>query len=131
MELNMETLKELDIPTFGKRFKVHSAISALREECGYQPLNRMSITTSSYSEDQCFRQRSSTLPSSIPSSNPDFNRQSTSYPSNLVIMEKHHERISQYGARKFDDRQGKVDTGQMSATLMFKHRSSPITAVFE
>lgn len=29
----MNSLKELDVPTFGKRFKLHAAISVLREEC--------------------------------------------------------------------------------------------------
>ncbi|ORE07603.1 PH-domain-containing protein [Rhizopus microsporus var. microsporus] len=33
IELNMNSLKELDVPTFGKRFKLHAAISVLREEC--------------------------------------------------------------------------------------------------
>jgi hypothetical protein len=103
----METLKELDIPTFGKRFKVHSAISALREECGYQPSNPMSITSSTSLEDQRFHQRSSTSPSSIRFPNPIYNQQSTSYPSNLVVMEKHYKRTSQYSARKFDGDQGK------------------------
>ncbi|KAL0097525.1 hypothetical protein J3Q64DRAFT_1632272 [Phycomyces blakesleeanus] len=32
LELTIESLKELDINTFGKRFKIHSAINALREE---------------------------------------------------------------------------------------------------
>ncbi|CAO3591763.1 unnamed protein product [Absidia cylindrospora] len=32
LELSLASLKELDIDTFGKRFKVHSAILALREE---------------------------------------------------------------------------------------------------
>ncbi|KAI7870450.1 hypothetical protein BDF14DRAFT_1994002 [Spinellus fusiger] len=32
LELTVESLKELDINTFGKRFKIHSAIHALREE---------------------------------------------------------------------------------------------------
>ncbi|KAI9013899.1 hypothetical protein CLU79DRAFT_768434 [Phycomyces nitens] len=32
LELTIESLKELDINTFGKRFKIHSAINALREQ---------------------------------------------------------------------------------------------------
>jgi hypothetical protein len=32
LELSLQSLKELDINTFGKRFKIHSAILALREE---------------------------------------------------------------------------------------------------
>ncbi|CEP16346.1 hypothetical protein [Parasitella parasitica] len=32
LELTLESLKEIDVPTFGKRFKIHNAISALRQE---------------------------------------------------------------------------------------------------
>ncbi|KAI9485645.1 MAG: hypothetical protein EXX96DRAFT_476512 [Benjaminiella poitrasii] len=42
LELNMNSLKELDIPTFGKRFKLYTAIDMLREEYGYPSSRRMS-----------------------------------------------------------------------------------------
>ncbi|CAO0793245.1 unnamed protein product [Mucor circinelloides] len=97
LELNMNSLKELDIPTFGKRFKLHTAINALREECGYQPTNRMSVTSSTYSTDSRFIQQksptsSSTSPSSARYSNPIYTRHSASYHSNLVNLEKQHQR---------------------------------------
>ncbi|EPB83337.1 hypothetical protein HMPREF1544_09927 [Mucor circinelloides 1006PhL] len=97
LELNMNSLKELDIPTFGKRFKLHTAINALREECGYQPTNRMSVTSSTYSTDSRFIQQksptsSSTSPSSARYSNPIYARHSASYHSNLVNLEKQHQR---------------------------------------
>ncbi|GAN11606.1 conserved hypothetical protein [Mucor ambiguus] len=97
LELNMNSLKELDIPTFGKRFKLHTAINALREECGYQPTNRMSITSSTYSTDSRFLQQksptsSSTSPSSARYSNPIYTRHSASYHSNLVTLDKQHQR---------------------------------------
>lgn len=93
----MNSLKELDIPTFGKRFKLHTAINALREECGYQPTNRMSITSSTYSTDSRFIQQkspssSSTSPSSARYPNPIYTRNSASYHSNIVTLEKHHKR---------------------------------------
>ncbi|KAF1796268.1 hypothetical protein FB192DRAFT_1467096, partial [Mucor lusitanicus] len=96
LELNMTSLKELDIPTFGKRFKLHTAINALREECGYQPTNRMSITSSTYSTDSRFLQQksptsSSTSPSSARYSNPIYTRHSASYHSNLVTLDKQHQ----------------------------------------
>ncbi|ORZ02557.1 hypothetical protein BCR43DRAFT_465682 [Syncephalastrum racemosum] len=37
LELNLDSLKELNIDTFGKRFKIHSAINALRAEMGFTP----------------------------------------------------------------------------------------------
>ncbi|CAO3616286.1 unnamed protein product [Mucor fragilis] len=97
LELNMNSLKELDIPTFGKRFKLHTAINALREECGYQPTNRMSITSSTYSTDSRFLQQksptsSSTSPSSARYSNPIYTRHSASYHSNMVTLDKQHQR---------------------------------------
>lgn len=97
LELNMNSLKELDIPTFGKRFKLHTAINALREECGYLPTNRMSVTSSTYSTDSRFIQQksptsSSTSPSSARYSNPIYTRHSASYHSNLVNLEKQHQR---------------------------------------
>ncbi|KAL7322338.1 hypothetical protein PS15p_211967 [Mucor circinelloides] len=97
LELNMNSLKELDIPTFGKRFKLHTAINALREECGYQPTNRMSVTSSTYSTDSRFIQQksptsSSTSPSSARYSNPIYTRHSASYHSNLVNLDKQHQR---------------------------------------
>ncbi|KAK4511887.1 Glyco_hydro_15 domain-containing protein [Mucor velutinosus] len=97
LELNMNSLKELDIPTFGKRFKLHTAISALREECGYQPTNHMSITSSTYSTDSRFLQQknptsSSTSPSSARYSNPIYTRHSASYHSNLMTLDKQHQR---------------------------------------
>ena len=56
LELNMGALKELDVPTYGKRFKVHNALNALREECGHQitvlpPTHRLSIASSTLSEE--------------------------------------------------------------------------------
>lgn len=99
----METLKELDIPTFGKRFKVHSAISALREACRYQLLNNMSITSSTYSKDQRLHQ-SLMLPKPMRFSKRICNQQSISCPSNLDVMKEHY-KISQN--RMFDDDQGK------------------------
>lgn len=48
LELNIETLKELDIPTFGKRFKIMSAINSLKEEAGLLPKedgeNKLSVS---------------------------------------------------------------------------------------
>lgn len=32
LELTLDSLKELDVTTFGKRFKIHNAINALRQE---------------------------------------------------------------------------------------------------
>ena len=32
LELTLESLKELQITTFGKRFKIHSAINGLKQE---------------------------------------------------------------------------------------------------
>jgi hypothetical protein len=32
LELTLDSLKELQVATFGKRFKIHSAINVLREE---------------------------------------------------------------------------------------------------
>ncbi|KAI8055602.1 uncharacterized protein B0P05DRAFT_560663, partial [Gilbertella persicaria] len=37
LALDMNALKELNVPTFGKRFKLHTALTMLRKECGYQP----------------------------------------------------------------------------------------------
>ncbi|CEP14218.1 hypothetical protein [Parasitella parasitica] len=108
LELNMNSLKELDIPTFGKRFKLHTAISALREECGYQPTNRMSITSSTYSTDSRLTQHktpatsASTSPSSVRySTNPVYARDSASNHSNLMALEKHHRRSSLIGQGEF------------------------------
>ncbi|KAI8640458.1 hypothetical protein BD408DRAFT_419749 [Parasitella parasitica] len=97
LELNMNSLKELDIPTFGKRFKLHTAINSLREECGYQPTNRMSITSSTYSTDSRLTQQktpatsASASPSSVRySTNPIYVRDSASNYSSLVTLEKHY-----------------------------------------
>jgi hypothetical protein len=32
LELTLDSLKELQVTTFGKRFKIHNAINALRQE---------------------------------------------------------------------------------------------------
>ncbi|KAF7728370.1 polar growth protein [Apophysomyces ossiformis] len=40
LELTLDSLKELDVSTFGKRFKIHSAIQALREVMARQHHNR-------------------------------------------------------------------------------------------
>lgn len=32
MELTVDSLKELNVGTFGKRFKIHNAIQSLKEE---------------------------------------------------------------------------------------------------
>lgn len=96
LELNMDSLKELDVSTYGKRFKIHTALNVLREECGYQitnPANRMSVTSSTYSDDFRLQQRHQS-PTSPTASRYSNNRQSSSYNSNL-IMEKHHCRKSE------------------------------------
>jgi hypothetical protein len=115
----MEVLKELDVPTFGKRFKVHTAINVLREECGYQVIksgnSRMSIVSSNCSDDTGFRhssispanisrtskfRHSSISPTNISPtsrfSNPSCNRQ-CSYHSNLITTaaDRHYRRTSQ------------------------------------
>ncbi|KAG2229100.1 hypothetical protein INT48_003203 [Thamnidium elegans] len=96
LELNMDSLKELNVLTFGKRFKIHTALAILRDECGYQlasPVNRMSMTSSTYSDDLRFHQRhqSPTSPTVSRYHSPINHRQSSSYHSNL-IMERHHHR---------------------------------------
>jgi hypothetical protein len=49
----MNSLKELDIPTFGKRFKVQNAINALRDEYFHQMgHSRMSVASLAISEDK-------------------------------------------------------------------------------
>lgn len=40
LELNLEALKELEVNTFGKRFKIQSAINALREETSIGPVDQ-------------------------------------------------------------------------------------------
>lgn len=95
LELTMESLKELDVPTFGKRFKLHGAIVALREECGMQSPNRnnrLSITSSSYSDDQRFQHRRSPShsPSSARYSSPMYTKNSFSYHSNLTSADKYN-----------------------------------------
>ncbi|KAI8890156.1 PH-domain-containing protein, partial [Backusella circina FSU 941] len=53
LELNMNSLKELDIPTFGKRFKVQNAINALRDEYFHQMgHSRMSVASLAISEEK-------------------------------------------------------------------------------
>ncbi|KAI8386807.1 hypothetical protein BD560DRAFT_443409 [Blakeslea trispora] len=47
LELTMDSLKELNIPTFGKRFRLYTAINLLKEEYEYQCCNRMSTASSS------------------------------------------------------------------------------------
>lgn len=93
----MESLKELDVPTFGKRFKLHSAIIALREECGMQSPGRNRLS-SSYSDDQRFHhQRSpSHSPSSARYSSPMYNKNSFSYHSNLTSADKYHQSRKSY-----------------------------------
>lgn len=80
----MDSLKELDVATYGKRFKVLTAINVLRDECGYQianPANRLSVTSSTYSDD--FQ-----TPTSPTASRYSSHRPSSSFHSNL-IHEKH------------------------------------------
>lgn len=51
LELNMNALKELDVPTFGKRFKIQNAINILREEWfSRKSQNRISIASSTLSD---------------------------------------------------------------------------------
>lgn len=105
----MEALKELDVPTFGKRFKVHTAIQVLREECGYQSIrNRMSIASflNCSTSDERFRHsllQSSPTNTSPTSrySNPIYNRQS--YHSNLIsatTANKHYRRSRSRSQRR-------------------------------
>lgn len=94
----MEALKELDVPTFGKRFKVHTALNVLREECGYPIIpssnNRLSQSSSIYSSTN--ESKSSPTSTTTPSpnssrfSNPIYNKQSStaSYHSNLMVDSK-------------------------------------------
>ncbi|KAI9491726.1 hypothetical protein BDB00DRAFT_912561 [Zychaea mexicana] len=45
LELTIDSLKELDVNTFGKRFKIHSAINALREGISRRhPSSKQSVT---------------------------------------------------------------------------------------
>ncbi|KAG2207479.1 hypothetical protein INT47_004227 [Mucor saturninus] len=85
LELNMDSLKELDVTTYGKRFKVLTALNLLREESGYHitnPTNRMSVTSSTYSTED-FQSPISPTPSRYSNHRP-----SSSFHSNL-IHEKH------------------------------------------
>lgn len=86
MELDMESLKELDIVTFGKRFKVYNAIVALREECGLHSPNsshQMSINTLVYPDDHQ-RSPTTTPPTSARYSSPSsYPKNSSSYYSNF------------------------------------------------
>ncbi|KAI8878418.1 PH-domain-containing protein [Backusella circina FSU 941] len=51
LELNMNALKELDVPTFGKRFKIQNAINILREEwSSRKSQNRISVASSTLSD---------------------------------------------------------------------------------
>ncbi|KAI8993419.1 hypothetical protein BDB01DRAFT_847302 [Pilobolus umbonatus] len=55
LELNMEALKELNVPTFGRRFKIQTAITALREE-RYQPKKnngRVSFISNTSEDTRC------------------------------------------------------------------------------
>lgn len=91
----MESLKELNVLTFGKRFKIHTALTILRDECGYQsanPINRMSLTSSTYSDDLRSHQRHhSPISPTVSRHGLGNNRQSVSYHSNLMI-ERHYNR---------------------------------------
>ncbi|KAI8146167.1 hypothetical protein BJV82DRAFT_600757 [Fennellomyces sp. T-0311] len=44
LELTIDSLKELDVNTFGKRFKIHSAINALRDGVARQHTSKQSVT---------------------------------------------------------------------------------------
>lgn len=106
LELNMEALKELAVPTFGKRFKIHTALNVLREECGYQTIsipsnNRMSIASSTYSEHQ--RHESPTSPNSSRYSNPLYHRQSPSYHSNLIIEKQQGRKSHPVSRKQYDE----------------------------
>ncbi|KAI9268478.1 hypothetical protein EDC94DRAFT_514032 [Helicostylum pulchrum] len=93
LELNMDSLKELNVLTFGKRFKIHTALTILRDECGYQlasPVNRMSMTSSTYSDDLRFHQRhqSPTSPTASRYHSPINHRQSSNVA--LIQPQKRH-----------------------------------------
>lgn len=81
----MDSLKELDVSTYGKRFKLLTSLNLLREESGYHitnTANRMSVTSSTYSTDD-FQSPISPTPSRYSNHRP-----SSSFHSNL-IHEKH------------------------------------------
>ena len=46
LELTIDSLKELDVNTFGKRFKIHSAINALRDGVARQHTSKQSVAES-------------------------------------------------------------------------------------
>lgn len=100
----MDSLKELNVVTFGKRFKIHTALAILRDECGYQstnPVNRMSMTSSTYSDDLRFHQRhhSPTSPT-VSRFYPINERQSSSYHSNLIMERHHRQRSGRHSTKK-------------------------------
>lgn len=106
----MESLKELDVPTFGKRFRLHGAIMALRDECGMQPSNnhrnRLSMTSSSYSDDHHRQRSSSHSPSSARYSSPMYAKNSFSYHSSLTNADK-YQRKSYHSGIKENCEEGK------------------------
>lgn len=120
----MEALKELAVPTFGKRFKIHTALNALREECGYQVIaipshNRISIASSTYSEEKFHHQRheSPTSPNSSRYSNPIYHRQTSSYHSNLMIEKQQSRKSHQSSKKQCDEESVKSPKSETSAVL--------------
>ncbi|KAI9250163.1 hypothetical protein BDA99DRAFT_523017 [Phascolomyces articulosus] len=64
LELTIDSLKELDVNTFGKRFKIHSAINALRDGITRRHTPKPSITGSEDLNDDYGSQYSSSRPMS-------------------------------------------------------------------
>ncbi|KAI7902689.1 uncharacterized protein BX663DRAFT_510139 [Cokeromyces recurvatus] len=106
LELNMNSLKELDVPTYGKRFKLFTAIKTLREEYGYRPAQRMSDSYFINNPRRIY-QKKDILSASTISTNPSPSR-------NMLLNHHYHPldvSLSNYyynsSPTKFSERQSK------------------------
>ncbi|KAI8988119.1 hypothetical protein BDF20DRAFT_832992 [Mycotypha africana] len=123
LELNMGSLKELDVPTFGKRYKIHTAIQILRNECGLknQP-KRVSVCSPTCFDDYLTNEKSSHSPEYSISSHTKH-----SITENTIFMTEnkcHKHRKSVYSSNEKDNFHDD-DTYQLSPSSY--SGSSPLT----